>query len=443
MIVCGSTSSEPDNWTVIVNYKFMTNDEAANGKFRDQVQLFTRRELNPDTLKMKFDRIKVTCMQSANLKVLFGLSYIILRSDATVDLGLDMFGKFKLKQPQAVKTPMEMMREKIQSKTEDKKTDYKAELREQIKKNSMENFCRSQEEEQKPMKRPLLEKLEAGKADEVFGKGDKQQSLNNKDKASNGSSTSTGNISSEKAVVRTPFGDVVPSLNTNNKNSTKTITQSPSNSKKRSFEDSSSDMKFSEKKLQCSKCCKESQDQPCKTCQRLPPPMTGENISPKGKNALQKPKKLFKELLGNVTFSLSGYVNPQRDEIRRKALAMGARYIPDPNTTNKICTYLICAFKNTPKYQQFKNHTKIISHTFIEECFDKKTRYIIFVSLYIIHSVYQIIKKIKFPLCRFPWRRYALDQKDKSQVESEEEIDGSQSESVYDMDTDTDTDSEY
>lgn len=45
-----------------------------------------------------------------------------------------------------------------------------------------------------------------------------------------------------------------------------------------------------------------------------------------------------------------------------------------------------------------------------------------------------------FVLYRFPWRRYTLDQKDKMQPESEEEIDGNQSESVYDMDTDADSD---
>jgi len=175
VIVTGSTSSEPDNWIVIINHKFMTNDEAINNKFKDQVQLFTKRELNPDILKIKFDRIKVTCMQSANLKVLFGLSYIILRSDSTVDLGLNVFGRFKLKQPHVMKTPLEMMKEKMSNKIENKKTDYRIELREQIKKKSMENFVRYQEEQRKPMKRPLLEKLEAGKADEVFGKNDQNQ----------------------------------------------------------------------------------------------------------------------------------------------------------------------------------------------------------------------------------------------------------------------------
>lgn len=372
-------------------------------------QLFTKRELNPDTLKIKFDRIKVTCMQSANLKVLFGLSYIILRSDSMVDLGLDVFGKFKLKQPQVIKTPMEMMKEKILSKTENKQTDYKNELREQIKRNSMENFAKCQEE-QKPIKRPLLEKLEAGKADQVFGKNETQpQESKNKAKTPTKNRNAT-NVSNEKTVVRTPFGDIVPSVSSNIKKN-----DAQESNKKRSLsklKDSPNTQYNEKKKQKCSNCCKDSQDQLCITCQRLPVPSI-ENTALKA-NVPVKSKKRFKELFSNATFSLSGYINPQRDEIRRKALSMGARYIPDPNTTNKKCTYLICAFKNTPKYQHFKNHAKIVSHLFIEECFDKKIR--------------------------FPWRRYALDQKDKSQPESEEEIDGNEPESIYDMDTDADSD---
>ncbi|XP_029665938.1 DNA repair protein XRCC1 isoform X2 [Formica exsecta] len=414
VIVTGSTSAEPDNWIVIVNHKFMTNDEAINNKFKDQVQLFTKRELNPDTLKIKFDRIKVTCMQSANLKVLFGLSYIILRSDPTVDLGLDVFGKFKLKKPHVMKTPLEMMKERILNKTENKKTDYKDELREQIKRNSMENFTKCQEEP-RSMKRPLLEKLEAGKADQVFGKNDKTQLQDSKDKnkTSTKNSRNAENVSNEKTVVTTPFGDIVPLVDKGNKNDAKDVAQNPCKKRSLSELEASPNTQYDKKKKQkCSNCCKDSQDQLCRTCQRLPSPSI-ESTALKA-NVSVKCKKLFKELFSDATFSLSGYINPQRDEIRRKALSMGARYIPDPNTTNKKCTYLICAFKNTPKYQQFKNHTKIVSHVFIEECFDKKIR--------------------------FPWRQYALNQKDKSQPESEEEIDGNQPESVYDMDTDAESD---
>ncbi|EZA47825.1 hypothetical protein DMN91_011607 [Ooceraea biroi] len=421
VIVSGSKLSEPDNWTVILNHKFMTNDEAANNKFRDQVQLFTKRELNPDTLTIKFDRIKVTCMQSANLKVLFGLSYVILRSDPTIDLGLDVFGRFKLKQPHVLKTPLEMMKEKLSDKTENEKTDYKTELREQIRRNSMENFAKCQEERKRPMKRPLLEKLEAGEADQVFGKTNQNAKDKNesKDKIVKTNLGNTDNTLNEKMVTRTPFGDIVSSASSadNSKCNVTTTSQDSSSLKKRhlsQLEDSSNATSNERSKHECYECCtNNSQDQPCKICQRLPL-ATVECSDSKKNNSPKKSRKSFKQLFSDVTFSLSGYVNPQRDEIRRKALDMGARYVPDPNTTNKRCTHLICAFKNTPKYQQFKNYAKIVSHTFIEECYNKRVR--------------------------LSWRRYALDRKDKSQPESEEEIDGNQPESVYDMDTDAESD---
>lgn len=47
----------------------------------------------------------------------------------------------------------------------------------------------------------------------------------------------------------------------------------------------------------------------------------------------------YKELLKGINFSLSGYVNPERTELRELAVAMGAKYFPkfDP----KINTHLV------------------------------------------------------------------------------------------------------
>lgn len=56
----------------------------------------------------------------------------------------------------------------------------------------------------------------------------------------------------------------------------------------------------------------------------------------------------------------------------------------------------ICAFANTPKFNQVKGKGKIVTKDWIEKCHrDKK---------------------------RFPWRRFALDSKDKKKDESEDEI---------------------
>ncbi|KAL0415288.1 UNVERIFIED_CONTAM: DNA-repair protein XRCC1 [Sesamum latifolium] len=59
----------------------------------------------------------------------------------------------------------------------------------------------------------------------------------------------------------------------------------------------------------------------------------------------------FSKLMEGVVFVLSGFVNPERGDLRSQMLEMGAEYQPDwtPN-----CTLLVCAFANTPKFRQVK-----------------------------------------------------------------------------------------
>ena len=73
----------------------------------------------------------------------------------------------------------------------------------------------------------------------------------------------------------------------------------------------------------------------------------------------QKPVKIkpFHQLMDNVVFTISGFQNPLRGEIRQKAIDMGARYRGDWDST---CTHLVCAFVNTPKFNQVKGKGKII-----------------------------------------------------------------------------------
>ena len=428
VIVTASTSAEPDNWVPVVNHQFMTHDEAANGKFKDQVQIFTKKELNPDTLKIKFDRVKVTCMQPANLKELFGLSFVVLKTEVVVDLGLDVFGRFKLRQADedGNKSPVDDFKEKYLRMTENKKTNYKGELLTKIKETGMSNFSKRQEEDKEPMKRPLLEKLEAGKPEEVFGAKNKDSANSTLPNGPKNKDEKVADQSNDKPVTRTPFGDIIssPSPSKNKKDAKLENQRHSTNSRKRSSsrEDSPSKENVIRRKPNCSQCPDESEDKICKDCGRLPQPKPTpkpEASTSKKRIKSKKPTKLFSKLLEDVTFLLSGYINPQRDDIRRKALQMGARYIADPNTTNKKCTHLICAFKNTPKSQQLKGHCKIVSDTFVEDCFSEKTR--------------------------FPWRRYALDVKDKAEPESEEEILGSSSppRAVNAFEEDTDSDSNY
>ncbi|XP_058798359.1 DNA repair protein XRCC1 [Phymastichus coffea] len=399
VVVEASSSSEPDKWIPIINHRFLSHDEAINSKFRDQVQIFTKRELNPDVIKIKFDRVKATCMQSANPREVFGLEFIILRTEVTLDLGLDVFGRFKLKE----KKEDELDDFKVKYlQLFGKNKNYKKDLKEKITEIGLNKFDKKQEKTSIPNKRPILQQLEADALDET--KPGSSYSTVKKTNSNENSKTST-------VVNRTLFGDVIPSpkaiknVDCNTSNNLKKRMYSPKNSSQHNSSVT--------KKVLCSLCQLDS-DELCSTCNMLPEPkVTVEGITKKVVKK-PKPKKEFKKLFEDISFSLSGYANPQRDEIRRKALKMGAKYIADPNITNNKCTHLICAFKNTPKFQILKGHCKIIDHKFIEECFDTKKR--------------------------IPWRRFALDSKERSQPESEEEIEGLMSPistpSIYDQETD-------
>uniref|UniRef100_A0A182NRH0 BRCT domain-containing protein n=1 Tax=Anopheles dirus TaxID=7168 RepID=A0A182NRH0_9DIPT len=103
--------------------------------------------------------------------------------------------------------------------------------------------------------------------------------------------------------------------------------------------------------------------------------------------------KPFGKLLENVVLVISGIQNPDRANIRNQALAMGAKYKPDWDAS---CTHLICAYKNTPKYNQVHGKGKIIKQTWIEKCYTSRKR--------------------------LSWRKFALDTAEAHASDSEDEI---------------------
>ncbi|KFB53623.1 AGAP002605-PA-like protein [Anopheles sinensis] len=103
--------------------------------------------------------------------------------------------------------------------------------------------------------------------------------------------------------------------------------------------------------------------------------------------------KPFGRLLENVVLVISGIQNPERGTIRNQALAMGAKYKPDWDSS---CTHLICAYKNTPKYNQVRGKGKIIKKEWIECCYNNRKRY--------------------------SWRKFAMDTDEANVSDSEDEI---------------------
>ncbi|KAK6990048.1 DNA repair protein XRCC1-like isoform X1 [Biomphalaria glabrata] len=79
--------------------------------------------------------------------------------------------------------------------------------------------------------------------------------------------------------------------------------------------------------------------------------------------------KTFRKIMESVVFVLSGFENPGRGQLRDMALEMGAKYRPD---WGKGCTHLVCAFPNTPKYQQVAGKGKIVTKAWIKDCYNQK-----------------------------------------------------------------------
>eukprot|EP00112_Aurelia_sp_Birch-Aquarium-sp1_P026789 Seg973.2 transcript_id=Seg973.2/GoldUCD/mRNA.D3Y31 product="DNA repair protein XRCC1" protein_id=Seg973.2/GoldUCD/D3Y31 len=94
-------------------------------------------------------------------------------------------------------------------------------------------------------------------------------------------------------------------------------------------------------------------------------------LAKKVKKSSKNRKLPFHRLMRNVVFVLSGYKNPERSNLRDKAVSMGAQYRPD---WGPGCTHLICAFKNTPKFNQVLGKGKIVSHTWIKDCEKRQER---------------------------------------------------------------------
>ncbi|XP_072166365.1 DNA repair protein XRCC1-like [Diadema setosum] len=94
--------------------------------------------------------------------------------------------------------------------------------------------------------------------------------------------------------------------------------------------------------------------------------------SKKTKDSSRKPAtgEAFSSLMKGVVFVLSGFQNPLRGELRQKASDMGAQYRGD---WGPGCTHLICAFANTPKFNQVKGKGRIVKKEWVSDCYRKRT----------------------------------------------------------------------
>lgn len=346
-------SSDPDDFKVlIVASSLMTLQEAKLGENISNVRFFKEDSLAKPVALEKWDRIKLVCSQPYNKFIQYGLSFVVVHSKNTTSShsAVSTLGKFNLK------TKDESEDITVGSLFAKRKAEPAPELKgaaairaastsgiiTQKKPSLMALYAPSEEDEEKnsvnsgPSTETNISCSEINPSSPVLRKDNKKKQKPDK--------------------PRTPKAKVDPRFN-----------GSPAQVSNPSLTNGES----SSKKL------------PNKNKEE-----TNKNIVPK-----KCPEKPFNQLMGGVVFAISGFQNPYRSDLRNKALAMGAKYRPDWDNT---CTHLLCAFPNTPKFNQVLGLGKIVTKEWIETCYSRRMR--------------------------LPWRRFALHPPDKNQPESEEEI---------------------
>ncbi|CAH1797161.1 unnamed protein product [Owenia fusiformis] len=338
-----SMASEDDFKVLLIASSFMTPLEARSNNGLTRVRMFDNEKLSQPTRDEHWDKVKVICTQPFNRTSNYGLSFIKLLSPGTPNDGT---------------TTPSLKKETSVSKLGGFK--LKPEESSPVRTGSL--FANRGKEEVKtniPLSGAAAVRAASREVDGALG------------------TTPIKHIPKPSSPIvhdRTPK----PST-TKNGHDVKEATPTHK-AEKRSREDGHSE---SSRKPSASDKISKRED---------PPPRK------KSRSDAPKPKTPFRQILKGVTFVMSGFKNPYRGELRDKALEMGAKYKPD---WDKKCTHLICAFSNTPKFQEVLGKGRIVTKHWLLDCYEKKKLY--------------------------PWRKYRLDGADSpsgsgsSGDESEEE----------------------
>ncbi|CAH0386803.1 unnamed protein product [Bemisia tabaci] len=401
VLVAKSTSNEDDYKVLLVASSLMSFDESKNGTNTNSVKFFSHSQLSKPTVDDSWDRIKIICTQPFNKHVQYGLSFIIVHTKAaevSEDDKLPNLGKFTWKQTEnddgfsagslftkkkldggpliedesKVNTGAKATTKNLTDSGEPPKTKLDRNSNSEKKKVKDTGSASKTKDTDSNSRRTVKNRLIYDDDDEEEPtRSQKRKKLNTSDNKNDdiSSQSKASILNSEENKVTNRISLNEPSSSTKNDSGKISV---PSN---------------------------------------LPTtdPIPSASSSSSRKRKVEREIKNFYELLEDVVFVISGFENPYRGQLRSKALEMGAKYKPD---WNSACTHLICAFPNTPKFQQVQGKGKIVKKEWIEECYAQKRR--------------------------FPWRRFALDRKDKKKPESEDEIFTNADDVPEESDCDTD-----
>ena len=350
---------------ILVASSFLSPLESRNESNMTRVRMFSTEKLSADVAKEKWDQIKIVCTQPFNKHIKYGISFISLHTvgaekdgdSSSATPSTKKLGAFKLKDDEDdttsgvgslfASTRGGSIVEKLKKEKESVATALRSEA-------TLASMALQSEEASR--KRKALDNSR-----EFY---QLQKDNNTPKKPRRESSTSNGD-------KKLPRRDVLPGEQASQNGGGPSSSRDTSTPKAKDNKKSTTPAK---KRPLDASVAKKSDDKPVKSKEKA------------------KKTRAFNKLMEDVVFCISGIQNPLRGDVRQKAIEMGARYKGDWDGS---CTHLICAFVNTPKFNQVKGKGKIVRKEWIEKSHENKKR--------------------------FPWRRYCLDNGDKGDS-SEDEV---------------------
>ncbi|XP_066972964.1 DNA repair protein XRCC1-like isoform X2 [Macrobrachium rosenbergii] len=373
-----------DYQVLLVASSFMTPGESRNSSDINRVRMFGPDKLNKNIAEQKWDRVKVICTQPFNKTLQFGLSFVTVTApsegSANSSPKVIRLGSFTLKDeeeedPISVGSIFARRREKETSSPLTGAAAIRAASASAVSSGSTPDSKKT-----KPINAP-----EVGFYQLKKNASPAPERLKPPQPSTPSSSDAHEERGKEKRKERDRDSDKHRERDKRSKDSESRVEKDREKQKKDKNSDRNSSSESNKRK-------NDSRDLKRTSSQENKRPSPPSSSSASSGSSSKRKTAPFASLLKGVTFVLSGYQNPLRSQIRDMMLEMGARYKPDWEPS---CTHLICAFANTPKYQQVKGKGKIVTAKWISDCHKNKIRY--------------------------PWRRYALPKQDDAR-ESEEEI---------------------
>ncbi|XP_004520178.1 DNA repair protein XRCC1 isoform X2 [Ceratitis capitata] len=379
-VLVSNTSCSPNDFTeILVTCSFMTLIESKNSTNINRVRCFSPDALISTTLSKKWQFIKIICSQPFNKHVQYGISFIKIHVDSNVDI--KKIPQVSEKLHSKVENPSslnisQLGKFKLREESPDSDSESSASLFKRWKASEMNSETHSLKNTTEILQKPIeTEKLTLKTVQKLSNNYDLMLSTdrNRRELAfGNEENNDDERIYKKRQRLSEAIELEREQLRKRNESSTS--------------KDNKKELKRAGKIDENKKLTNYDKAKNDPTKQKI-------NKEEKKCDIRGKIFRPFDELLKGTVLVISGIQNPERSNLRDKALSMGAKYRAD---WGNGCTHLICAFKNTPKYNQVRGKGKIVTRAWIEDC-HKQKKYL-------------------------PWRRYALDSNDLTQPESEDEV---------------------